>query len=91
MPQTETLSELACRYEMPTVLAQEKNHDHIDAHAPTFIARSRDRRPRIARVQRNDGIGQSERANDGGQARIASRALDDLRRDAEGGSPNKTW
>jgi uncharacterized protein len=40
MPRIETVSDLACRYEMPTVLAQKKNLDHLDAHARAFIARS---------------------------------------------------
>ena len=40
MPQIETASELSSVYGVPTVLAQKKNLDHIDAHARDFIARS---------------------------------------------------
>lgn len=40
MAQIETASDLACRYGAPSMLAQNKTLDHIDAHARAFIARS---------------------------------------------------
>jgi PPOX class probable FMN-dependent enzyme len=40
MARIETASDLACRYGAPSMLAQNKTLDHIDAHARAFIARA---------------------------------------------------
>jgi predicted pyridoxine 5'-phosphate oxidase superfamily flavin-nucleotide-binding protein len=40
MPHIETASELTCLYGVPSVLAQKKNLDHVDAYARAFITRS---------------------------------------------------
>ena len=40
MAQIDTTSDLVCLYGTPSVLAQQKNLDHIDPHAKAFIARA---------------------------------------------------
>src|ERR1700749_268781 len=77
---------VVCEWPQP---AYEISAEMADVVSPPGTRQmSGSKRPRTARVQRNDGAGKSGPANESGRARIASRALDGLRSDAEGDSPN---